>query len=419
MFKKKKRSGAKKYRCRRILMLLENCGYPRDDRVRREARSLAAAGYEVTVICPGSRDEPRQEILDGVHIDRFPAPPRATGFIGYLWEYAYSLLAIFVCSWRVFVRRGFDAVHAHQPPDAFVFIAAFYKLWGKRYIVDHHDIAPELYYARFGGQGNRTVFRVLVGLERLSCLLADRVIATNESYKRIEMRRGRVPEERITVVRNGPDLNEIRPVDPDSAIRNRAAIIIGYVGAIGRQDGVDYLLRALRSLVSELGKTGFLCLIVGAGHALAGLKLISRRLGIAEYVIFTGWIERPADVSRYLSTMDICVAPEPSDPYNDRSTAAKVMEYMTLAKPIVAFDLPEHRVTAADAAVFARPNDERDMAERLAFLMDDPRIREELGRRGRARIDRELGWKFQAKALLDMYRRVFSRPEARTGEVSK
>jgi glycosyltransferase involved in cell wall biosynthesis len=416
MLKKNKRIVAEKYRGRRILMLLENCGYPRDDRVRREARSLVAAGYEVTVLCPGSREEPRQEILDGVHIVRFPAPPRATGFIGYLWEYAYSLSAMFILSLFVVARRGFDAVHAHQPPDAFVFIAAFYKLWGKRYIVDHHDIAPELYHARFGGHGNRAVFRILVGLERLSCLLADQVIATNESYKRIEMRRGRVPEERITVVRNGPDVNEIRPVDPDSAIRNRAAVIIGYVGAIGRQDGVDYLLRALRSLVGELGKTGFLCLIVGAGHALAGLKSMSRRLGIADYVIFTGWIDRAADVSRFLSTMDICVAPEPSDPYNDRSTAAKVMEYMACGKPIVAFDLPEHRVTAADAAVYARPNDAADFAGRLALLMDDPSIREGLGRRGRARIDRELGWEFQAKALLDMYRRVFPWPEARPGE---
>ena len=177
----------------------------------------------------------------------------------------------------------------------------------------------------------------------------------------------------------------------------------------GTQDGVDFLLRALRHLFFDLNKKDFLCVIVGSGNALSELKSMAKLLEIDEYILFTGWIERPADLARYLSSMDICVAPEPSDPYNDRSTAAKLMEYMALGKPIVAFDLQEHRFTAQMAAVYARPNDELDYAKQIALLMDDPIRRKKMGQEGRARIEIELSWQCQAKALLQTYEVLISR----------
>jgi len=393
---------------RRVLMLLQNCSYPRDDRVRREARTLAVAGYRVSVIAPSSPGLARREVLDGVRVYRFRAPKPASGFLGYVWEYAYSLAAVFMTSLAIRLREDFDVVHAHQPPDAFVFIAAFYKLLGKRFIMDHHDLAPELYYARFRGHGNRGVHRALTWLERLSCRLADHVIATNGSYKRVEMERGGVPESRITIVRNGPDLEELRPTEPDPALHGRASVIIGYVGVMGIQDGVEHLLGAIRHLAVDLKRTGFLCVLVGSGDALPALKSVARRIGIDAQVVFTGWVDSQGDVARWLSGMDICVAPEPPDPYNERSTAAKVMEYMALEKPVVAFDLPEHRFTAQDAAVFARPGDDLDLARQISALMDDPGRRREMGRRGRERIEKELGWQCQAKALLTVYETLFS-----------
>jgi glycosyltransferase involved in cell wall biosynthesis len=386
----------------RVLMLLQNTCYPKDYRVRREAKALVAAGYRVTVISPKTPEQSWHEVLDGVRVYRYPRFPSASGFLGYLGEYGYSMAMTFFLSLLVLVQRGFDVVHAHCPPDAFVGIAAFYKLLGKRFVYDHHDLSPELYHARFGGTGNRTVFGALLFLEKLSCRLADHVIATNESYKAVDMERGRVPAERITIVRNGPDLDGANPAKNASDLRPAGKSVLCYVGIIGTQDGVDFLLRALHHLLHDLGRTDFVCYILGKGEAVPGLKALKEELSLSDWVTFTGWQSR-AGVDLYLSAADICVAPEPSNPYNDRSTAIKVMEYMASCKPIVSFDLPEHRFSAQEAALYAQPNDELDYARKIATLMDDPEQRRHLGEVGRRRIETGLAWTFQERHLLEAY----------------
>jgi glycosyltransferase involved in cell wall biosynthesis len=308
----------------------------------------------------------------------------------------------------VLLREGFDVVHCAHPPDTFVFITAFYKILGKRYVLDHHDLAPELYYARFKGKGNGFVHRTLLALEKIACGLANHVIATNQSYKHIEMQRGRVPEWRISVVRNGPDLNELRCPNAGVISTKNAKVVLGYVGVMGTQDGVDYLLRALKRLVYDLGRSDFTSILVGSGNALPSLKSLAQNLDLTEYVQFTGWVTEQSEVARYISSMDICIAPEPSDPYNDRSTAAKVMEYMALGKPTVAFDLPEHRFTAQEAALYARPNDELDLARKIASLMDAPEQREIMGTKGRERIAKELAWLRQGAMLIEAYDALFT-----------
>lgn len=385
-----------------VLMLLENEPYPQDNRVRSEAKSLATAGYQVSVICPSAQEQPRREVLDGVSVYRFPAPRAANGFLGYLWEYGYSMAATFILSLLVLLREGFDVVHAHCPPDTFVFVAMFYKLLGKLFVYDHHDLAPELYCTRFRNGGNRIVYQSLVLLEKLSCRLADRVIATNESYRAMEMQRGHVPAERITIVRNGPELAELYPVKPDDALRQKASTILGYVGVMGPQDGVDYLLRALHHLIYDLNRSDVFCVIIGKGSMLPELKALAKELRVEEYVWFTEWIP-DEDMIRYLSTVDICVDPDPSNAFNDRCTMIKMMDYMALGKPIVAFDLPEHRITAQNAAVYACPNKELDFAHQIIDLIDNPERRRRMGQIGRARIEMELAWQYQEKHLIDAY----------------
>jgi glycosyltransferase involved in cell wall biosynthesis len=321
---------------------------------------------------------------------------------GYVWEYGYCMVATFLLSLWVFARRGFDVVHAHNPPDTFVFIAAFYKLFGKKFVFDHHDLSPEMYMERFCGRGKPSVFRVLIWLEKLTCRLADHVIATNESYKAVQMDRGRVPPGRITIVRNGPDLTLFKPVAADEEIRRKAPAIVGFVGAIGHQDGVDYLLRALHRLIHDLQRRDFYCLIVGGGDAVDHLQALTDQLQLRTCVEFTGSVP-PDDVPRYISAFDICVSPEPSNAYTDRSTMIKIMEYMAMSKPVVAFDLPEHRVSAGDAALYAKRNDELEFARHLACLMDDPRRRAMLGARGRRRVETELAWSKQEPFLREAY----------------
>jgi glycosyltransferase involved in cell wall biosynthesis len=390
----------------RVLMLLENNAFPQDRRVAAEASALTQAGHRVTVIAPALPGQPWHEVENGVTTYRYPAPTSVTGIIGFVWEYSYSLAASFALSLLVFFRTGFDVVHAHNPPDLFVFIAAFYKLFGTRFVFDHHDLSPEMFGARFGGGRHtaihRTIYRVLVWLEALSCRLADQVIATNESYAAVEAQRGRVPRDRITIVRNGPNLDIIRPVDPDPGLRRSGKTIIGYIGIMGVQDGVDGLLRALKHLIDDVGRTDFLCVLVGDGDAWPSLKVLAAELEIEAFVWFTGPLVH-TDWLPYLCAADLCVEPGPSNPYNDRSTAVKIMEYMALSKPIVAFDLPEHRFTARDAACYVQPNDERAFAWALAQLMDDRERRETMGAFGRRRVESALAWPHSVTSLLRVY----------------
>jgi glycosyltransferase involved in cell wall biosynthesis len=391
----------------RVLILLENRPYPWDYRVEHEARSLTQAGYQVTVISPGQANAPSREVVDGVFVFRYPPPRPIGGVIGYLWEYCYSFAASFLLSLLIWRKPGFDIIHATNPPDIMVCIAMFYKLFGKRFIFDHHDLCPELYNARLGGQGNRLIYNALVWFEKLTCRFADHIIATNYSYKKMEMERGHVSAERITVVRNGPDEADFKlcQVDPDPRLRVDGKTVLLYAGAIGFQDGVEHLIQALDHVVHDLHRSDVFAYIVGDGEAIPSLKAMTNDLGLANTISFTGHVEH-TDVFRYLQSADICVAPEPSNPYNDRSTIVKIMEYMAGAKPIVAFDLPEHQVSAQSAAVFALPNDDYDFALKIAYLMDNPDQRKLLGMNGRSRVEMELSWAQQEKALLDAYRKT-------------
>jgi glycosyltransferase involved in cell wall biosynthesis len=388
----------------RILMLLQNNPYPEDERVRHEATALTAAGYEVSVISPARRGQPAREVVDGVHVYRYRAP-FGGGAIGLVLEHVHATAMSAYLSLRVARNGGFDVLHAHNPPDTLAVVAALHKLRGKRFVYDHHDLAPEMFNARFGREGGGLVHRALMAFERLSCRLADHVIATNESYRRVEIDRGGVSPDAITVVRNGPDLDRTHRVEPDPQLRARAGTILGYIGVMGRQDGIDHLLRALAHLVHTLGREDVFCVLVGTGDAWQELRDLASELGLDRYVWFTGYVS-DEDVARYLSTADICVVPDPSNPFNDRSSMIKVSEYMALAKPIAAFDLPEHRTTAHDAAIYARPNDDLALARAIAELMDDPERRRRMGEAGRRRVEEELAWKYSIPSLLAAYEQL-------------
>lgn len=393
----------------RVLMLLENNTYRQDGRVRNEALALTRAGYLVSVISPRpATGGPFREDINGVRVYYFPAPPELGSFVGYVLEFGYATLIMALLSLVVLLRDGFDVLHTHNPPDTFFWLAALYKLFGKKFVFDQHDLSPEMYNARTeagpdGASGNRLVTAMLEWCERQTCRVADWVIATNGSYKALEITRNKVPPERISIVRNGPNLAKFNPCPPDPALRKRATTLLAYVGEMGPQDGIDYLMRALHQLVHVLGQPDVLCILMGDGAMLPTLKLMAQQLRIENNVWFTGRVSQDV-VIQYVSSVDICVDPDPSNPYNDRSTMIKIMEYMALCKPIVAFDLPEHRVSAGDAAIYAQPNDELAFARHIQTLSADAEQCKRMGQIGRQRVESELAWCHQEKHLLETYR---------------
>jgi glycosyltransferase involved in cell wall biosynthesis len=385
----------------RIVMVVENSTYPPDVRVRYEAETLAAAGYEVSVIVPRASGQPWHETIRGVRVFRYPQPPMGHGVLSYIVEFGYSTTAAALgVLWR-WLRDGLDVIHVHNPPDTLFMTALLPRLGGKMLVYDHHDLAPELYLSKYANPRG-TLYRLLVRLERWSCRLANRVIEVNESYRQTDIERNHVAPERAWVVRNGPDLQRVSLRPPDPELRARAATLIAYVGNMASQDGLDHLLGALHKLSYELGYQDWFCAIVGKAEAPEKLRALSDQLGLGERVWFTGFIP-DEQMLTILSSADICVTPDPANPLNNKSTMIKVMEYMALGKPVVAYDLAEHRVSAGEAALYARPDDTHDMACQIARLIDDPELRARMGAIGRQRVEQELAWDYSAQRLLKFY----------------
>ncbi len=391
---------------RRVLMLVENLPSPFDRRVWQEATTLRDAGYVVSIICPtGKGCEKKFETLEGIAIWRYALPLEGAGAGGYAIEYAAALLQTFVLCWRVLLTRGFDVIHACNPPDLFFLIGRFFKLFGKKFVFDHHDLGPELYEAKFGRRD--FFYRLMLRLERWSFRAADISIATNESYRRIAMERGGMAPERTIVVRSGPSLERMQIRPPQPHLKRGRAHLVGYVGVMGRQEGIDYLLRAVRHLVFDLHRTDIHFGLVGGGTSLGAMQALAAALGVADFVTFAGRV--PDDeMLAMLNTADVCVNPDVANEMNDKSTMNKIMEYMALAKPIVQFDLAEGRFSALAASLYAKPNDSADLAAKIVELIDDPQRRADMGRYARMRVENELEWRHEAPKLLSAYDSLWS-----------
>ena len=364
-------------------------------------------GYEVSIICPtGKGYTEKYEEIDGIHIYRHNLPLEADGALGYLLEYSTALFWEFYLAFKVLFTRGFDVIHACNPPDLIFIVGGFFRLFGKQFLFDHHDINPELYEAKFG---RRDFFwKLMVWCERLTFKTARVSIATNESYKRIAIERGGMAPEDVYVVRSGPKLDRLKIIDPVPALKQGKRYLVGYVGVMGKQEGIDYLLRAARHIVFDLKRTDIHFGLVGGGTELEELKRYATELGLADYVTFTDRVP-DQELLEMLNTADICVNPDVANEMNDKSTMNKIMEYMALAKPIVQFDLTEGRFSAGEASLYAKKNDEIDLADKIVELLDDPDKRNQMGEFGRNRVVNELEWDYEVPKLLAAYEALFTR----------
>jgi len=396
---------------KRVLILVENLPSPFDRRVWQEACALRDAGYTVSIICPTGRGcEEKFAALDGIHIWRYDLPMEADGALGYALEYSVALFWTFVLSLKVLFSRGFDAIHACNPPDLFFLIGGFYKLFGKKFLFDHHDANPELYVAKFGRKD--FFYRLMLAVERLTFRTADVSIATNHSYRRIAIERGGMAPERVFVVRSGPSLERLKVLPPTPELKKGRQFLVGYVGVMGRQEGIDFLLQAARHIVFDLKRTDVHFGLVGGGTSLDELKALAKELGVADYVTFTGRVS-DAELLAMLNTADVCVNPDIATEMNDISTMNKIMEYMALGKPIVQFDLAEGRYSAQAASLYAKKNDAWDLAAKICELLDDPRRRARMGEYGRRRVVDELEWRHEVPKLLAAYEALWADGTAR------
>jgi len=389
-----------------ILFIVENNPAPPDVRVWNEALAAREFGYEVSVIGPAERwGDPFHSLIQGVHVYRHPRPKEAAGKWAMILEYLNAPLWEMLISLGIFLSRPFQVIHGANPPDHIFMIALPFKPFGVRYLFDHHDIAPENYVAKFGRKD--LLFRFLRVMERLTFRTADLVVSTNESYKRIAMARGGKRDEEVVVVRNGPDLRRLPAVSPNPGLREGFSHLVAYVGLIGQQEGIENLLRAAEHIVKAKGRDDVKFVVVGTGPYLEHVRRRSADMGLERNVRFTGYIPN-RDKYEVLTTADVCINPEFGNAFTDKSTMIKIMEYMSVAKPVVQFYTTEGEVTAGPAAVYVRENDAVKFAEALLELLGDDARRAEMGAVGRRRVEDRWAWGIQKERLRDAYRRILS-----------
>ena len=345
----------------RVLILVQNLSVPFDRRVWLECQSLVAAGFRVAVVCPKAPGDPTYYRLRGVDLFKYRPFAPGTSSVSFVLEYAYSFIMTLGLSLRANFRDPFDVVQSCNPPDLFWPIGVLFRvLNGSSFVFDHHDLCPELFQSRFP-DGNRFVYRALRLMERCMARTADHVIATNDSYRRIVLERDGISPTSVTVVRTGPDLATLRRSTAQPSVTPTKPHVAAYLGVMGPQDGVELVLEVADQVVHRLGRHDIGFTLIGSGDCYDELVALSHRLGLTDYVTFTGRIP-DADVAAILSTADVGISPDPKNPLNDVSTMNKTMEYMTFELPVVAFDLWETRISASDAAVYATPNDVEEMA---------------------------------------------------------
>ena len=391
---------------RKVLIIVENLPSPFDRRVWQEATSLTAAGYLVSIICPtGKGYEKKYEQIEGIHIYRHNLPLEAEGALGYLLEYSVALFWEFFLAWKVLFKHGFDVIHACNPPDNIFLVAGFFKLLGKKFLFDHHDINPELYEAKFGRRD--FFYKVMLFWERMTFKLADVSIATNESYKTIAIERGGMDPSKVYVVRSGPKLDRLKILPSIESLKKGKKYLVGYVGVMGAQEGIDHLLKAIRYIVYEKNRTDIHFGLVGGGTSLDEMKEYAKEIKVDDYVTFTGRVP-DQEMLEMLNTADVCVNPDIYNEMNDKSTMNKIMEYMALGKPIVQYDLKEGRFSSKEASLYATKNDIDDLAEKIIELIDHPEMREKMSSYGRNRVVNELSWSFEEPKLLSAYDALYA-----------
>lgn len=398
-----------------VAVILQNSYIEVDRRVRREVELLLEMGCAVAVVCPLPPQGKREEAIAGVRFFRYPQPPESRNSLSYVREYAYSLWHTYRLLRRATKEMQIDAIHVCNPPDIFFMFKAF---WGDiKFIYDQHDPAPEVYLSRFR-HPFMPIYAVLRLCEWITYRAADVVLVTNGSAKATAIKRGALTEERVYVVRNGPFLYPQQCYEPDLKVKNGHRYMVCCMGAISEQDGVQYFVEAARHLVNVRGRKDIWFAVIGSGSALDRLKRMVSDYGIGEHVGFTGFIQDRETLAKYLQAADVCVSPEPKTRCNDMSTFIKVLDYMAFGKPIVAFDLKETRVSAAESAVYATPNETSELAQKIEELLANEVSRIAMDKLGRERIASGLDWKHSKEALRMAYSQVLNASKEKNSRVN-
>ena len=395
---------------RSCVIVVENLPVPFDRRVWQEAQALSRAGWTVSVICPANANFPKQfEVIDDIAIYRHPLPPEGRGALAYFREYSTALFHEFRLLIKVHRERGFSIIQACNPPDLIFLAALPFKLMGKQFIFDQHDVSPELFIVKFGAKG--FLYRALTFFERMSYRTADYVITANATFKDIAISRGGKAPSQVEVVYGVPDRKRIHRVEPEPGLHGGRKFVLGYLGIINEQDGVDHLVRAVAHLVKVKGFHDFRAVVVGSGPALELVRALARSLEVEDFLSFPGYLNGETLLA-YISAFDIGVIPDPLNEANDLMSMNKVFEYCALGIPIACYPLRETKRLLGEAGVYAPSPDPVGLAEACLSLMQDEALRARSAAAAAKLSAETFLWENEARKYVATYERVLSQKAA-------
>jgi glycosyltransferase involved in cell wall biosynthesis len=394
---------------RSCVIVVENLPVPFDRRVWQEAQALHRAGWTVSVICPTNDHFPKPfEVIDDIAIYRHPLPPEGRGAVAYFREYATALFHEFRLLFKVHRERGFSIIQACNPPDLIFLAALPFKLMGKRFIFDQHDVSPELFVVKFGNKG--VLYRALMFFERMSYAMADYVITANATFKDIAISRGGKAPSKVEVVYGVPDRKRIHRVEPEPGLRGGRKFVLGYLGIINEQDGVEHLVRAVVHLVKVSGFRDFRAVVVGSGPALDLVRALACSLEVEDFILFTGYLNGESLLA-HISAFDIGVIPDPLNEANDLMSMNKVFEYCALGIPTACYPLKETTRLLGEAGIYAPSPDPAGLAEACLSLMQDESLRARSAAAAAKLSAETFLWENEARKYVATYERALS-PEA-------
>ncbi len=393
-----------------VALVVLNLPVPLDRRVWMQARALADSGYDVTLVAPRSHGQRLFERSGRIRIFRFQASKPSHGFLSFTREFTQSWARSLRILRRVHRQHPIDVLQGCNPPDTIWAMTRF--LPGVKFVYDQHDLNPELFRSRFGELASRWARQqvsTLMMLEQRSYRTADRVLVPNESYREVARRRGRVPRERVTIVRSAPDTTMMRPVRWSEGATSPTVTgipagrhLIAYLGVMGPQDGVDQLIDCMDLIVHGEGRDDVHAVLMGFGDCLEDLREQTARLGLSDHITFTGAADAGL-ITEVLSRAEIGIVPDRLTTFTDRSTMNKAMEYMAYAVPVVGFDLTETRRTIGHTGVLVEAGDVEGLANQILHLLDNVDLRVRLGVEARRRIASDLDWADQARTYVSVF----------------
>lgn len=395
-----------------IVIVNQNAPLEVDLRPRREAETLAAAGYVVTLVggCR-SAESVREATAANVSLELYEQPRDGAGVLGQVREQNQAMVRALMALRRASKRAPVAAVHAGNPPDNFFLAGRLLRPlqgFAPRFVFDQHDAAPVLLAEKFPETPlAKPLMAAARTIERLSFAAAGLVVFANDAY------RARAIRERLVrgdseVVLNGWSLPD---VPPDPRWREGAEHVLAYVGTISEQDNVDHLVDAISALKTRgLAKV----VVVGSGSALAAAKQRAHERGVARSFVWLGRVTDRARIAAAVRAADVCVAPEIDSEFNRLATFVKIVEYMSAGGAIVAHRLPQTETLAGETIHYALDMTAEALAAAIEGLLDDQQRRRALGNAAQRRFEEQLSWeRVGGPRLVAAYERLFGSPVVR------